>query len=126
MYGLLTLSLLVAVLGIANTLALSVYERVREIGLLRAVGMARRQVRRMIRFESGIIAAFGALLGVVLGSVFGWAIVSSSGDQVNKLVFPVSLLVLFVVGAAVIGILAAVFPAWRAARRPVLAAIATE
>jgi putative ABC transport system permease protein len=126
MYGLLALSLLVAVLGIANTLALSVYERVREIGLLRAVGMARRQVRRMIRFESGIIAAFGALLGVVLGSVFGWAIVSSSGDQVNKLVFPVPLLVFFVVGAAVIGILAAVFPAWRAARKPVLAAIATE
>ncbi|MDQ1493646.1 MAG: putative transport system permease protein [Actinomycetota bacterium] len=126
MYGLLGLSLLVAVLGIANTLALSVYERVREIGLLRAIGMARRQVRRMIRLESGIIAAFGALLGVVLGSVFGWAIVSSSGDQVNRLVFPVPLLVFFVVGAAVIGVLAAVFPAWRAARKPVLAAIATE
>jgi putative ABC transport system permease protein len=126
MYGLLGLSLLVAVLGIANTLALSVYERVREIGLLRAVGMTRRQVRRMIRLESGIIAAFGALLGVVLGAVFGWAIISSSGDQVTKLVIPYVQLIFFVIGAAIIGVMAALLPAWRGARRPVLAAISTE
>jgi putative ABC transport system permease protein len=124
-FGLLALALLIAVLGIVNTLALSVYERTREIGLLRAVGMTRRQLRRMVRLESAVIALFGALLGLGLGVVFGWAVVSTSG-QLDHVVFPVGQLVAYVVGAGVIGVLAAMLPAWRASRRPVLAAIATE
>jgi putative ABC transport system permease protein len=125
-FGLLALALLIAVLGIVNTLALSVYERTREIGLLRAIGMTRRQLRRMVRLEAMLIAVFGALLGLGLGAVFGWAIVSTSGGQLNHVVFPIGQFVGFVIGAAVIGVLAAVVPAWRASRRPVLAAIATE
>ena len=124
--GLLALALLIAVLGIVNTLALSVYERTREIGLLRAVGMSRRQLRRMIRLESAVIAVFGALLGLLLGVVFGWAVVSTSGGQLNHVVYPITSFLTFVFGAGVIGVLAALWPAWRASRRPVLAAIATE
>ncbi len=125
-YGLLGLALLIAVLGIVNTLALSVYERTREIGLLRAIGMTRAQLRRTVRLEAMMIALFGALLGLVLGVVFGWAVVSTSGGQLDHVVFPVAQFVAFVIGAAIIGIAAALFPAWRASRRPVLAAIATE
>jgi putative ABC transport system permease protein len=125
-FGLLALALLIAVLGIVNTLALSVYERTREIGLLRAIGMSRRQLRRMVRLESVVIAVFGAVLGLVLGALFGWAIVSTSGGQLNHVVFPVAQFVLYLVGAGVLGVLAALVPAWRASRRPVLAAIATE
>jgi putative ABC transport system permease protein len=125
-FGLLALALFIAVLGIVNTLALSVYERTCEIGLLRAVGMTRRQLRRMVRLEAMLIAVFGALLGLALGALFGWAIVSTSGGELERVVFPIGQFVGFVVGAAVIGVLAAVVPAWRAARRPVLAAIATE
>jgi putative ABC transport system permease protein len=125
-FGLLALALLIAVLGIVNTLALSVYERTREIGLLRAIGMSRRQLRRMVRLESVIIAVFGAVLGLALGALFGWAVVSTSGGQLNRVVFPVAQFIGYVIGAGVIGVLAALFPAWRASRRPVLAAIATE
>ena len=125
-FGLLALALLIAVLGIINTLALSVYERTREIGLLRAIGMTRRQLRRMVRLEAVVIALFGALLGLVLGALFGWAIVSTSGGQLDHVVFPVARFIIFVVGAGLIGVFAALFPAWRASRRPVLAAIATE
>jgi putative ABC transport system permease protein len=125
-FGLLALALLIAVLGIVNTLALSVYERTREIGLLRAIGMTRRQLRRMVRLESVVIAVFGAVLGLVLGALFGWAIVSTSGGQLNHVVFPIAQFVLYLVGAGVLGVLAALVPAWRASRRPVLAAIATE
>ena len=125
-FGLLALALIIAVLGIINTLALSVYERIREIGLLRAVGMTRRQLRRMIRLESAVIAVFGALLGLGLGVIFGWAVVSNAGGQLTHVVFPIGSFVGFVIGAAVVGVLAALWPAWRASRRPVLAAIATE
>jgi putative ABC transport system permease protein len=125
-FGLLALALIIAVLGIINTLALSVYERTREIGLLRAVGMTRRQLRRMIRLESAVIAVFGALLGLLLGVIFGWAVVSNAGGQLNHVVFPIGSFLGFVIGAGVVGVLAALWPAWRASRRPVLAAIATE
>jgi len=124
--GLLAVALLIAVLGIVNTLALSVYERTREIGLLRAVGTTRRQLRRMVRLESAVIAVFGALLGLGLGLVFGWAIVSTSGGQLTHVVVPYGELAIFVIGAAVVGVLAATWPAWRASRRPILAAISTE
>lgn len=123
---LLALAVLIAALGIVNTLALSIFERTREIGLLRAVGMSRRQLRRMIRLESVIISVFGALLGVVVGVGFGWALVAALHDQgITTLVIPVPSLILYVVLAAVIGVLAAVLPARRAARLNVLTAIAT-
>ncbi len=124
---LLTLSIIIAALGIINTLALSVIERTREIGLLRAVGTSRRQTRRMIRLESVVIAVFGGLLGIAIGVVFGIAIqhaVSSQG--LNVLSVPVPTLVAYVLLSAVIGVLAAVWPAWRASRLDVLKAIAFE
>ena len=125
--GLLLLAILIAFLGIVNTLALSVFERTRELGLLRAVGMSRRQVRSMVRWESIIISVLGAVVGVVVGVFFGWALVSSLSDQgVSELVVPFSRLVAYVVVAGLLGTGAAVFPAFRAARLDVLAAIAHE
>jgi len=125
--ALLALSILIALFGIVNTLALSVFERTRELGLLRAVGMARRQVRSMIRGESVIIAVLGAILGLAVGVLFGWAIVSNLGDQgISHVVVPAGQLVGYVVLAAVAGVVAAVFPARRAARLDVLAAISYE
>ena len=124
--GLLVLSVLIAVLGIINTLALSVVERVRELGLLRAVGLQRRQLRRMIRVESVIIAVYGALLGLVLGTAFGYALVNALHDQgVTEFSVPIGRLLLLVVFAAIAGVLAAALPARRAARLDVLAAVAT-
>jgi putative ABC transport system permease protein len=124
---LLTLSIIIAALGIINTLALSVIERTREIGLLRAVGTSRRQTRRMIRLESVVIAVFGGLLGIAIGVVFGIAIQHAVSDQgLNVLSVPVPTLVAYLVLSAVIGVLAAVWPAWRASRLDVLKAIAFE
>jgi putative ABC transport system permease protein len=123
---LLALSVLIAVLGIVNTLALAVLERTRELGLLRAVGLGRRQTRRMVRVEAVIVAVFGALLGIAVGSVFGVALQRAlSDDGITELRFPVGRLVLFLVVAAAAGVLAAVLPARRAARLDVLKAIAT-
>jgi putative ABC transport system permease protein len=125
--ALLALSILIALFGIVNTLALSVFERTRELGLLRAVGMARRQVRSMIRGESVIIAVLGAILGLAVGVLFGWAIVSGLGDQgIDHVVIPGGQLVGYVILAAVAGVVAAVFPARRAARLDVLAAISHD
>jgi putative ABC transport system permease protein len=124
---LLTLSIIIAALGIINTLALSVIERTREIGLLRAVGTSRRQTRRMIRLESVVIAVFGGLLGIAIGVVFGIAIQHAVSDQgLDVLSVPVPTLVMYVVLSAVIGVLAAVWPAWRASRLDILKAIAFE
>jgi putative ABC transport system permease protein len=124
--ALLALAIVIAMFGIVNTLALAVFERTREIGLLRAVGMSRRQLRRMIRLESVIIAVFGAVLGLALGGMFGWAIVSSLAQfGMGELVVPYGTLLLYVLLAAVVGVLAAVWPARRAARMDVLGAIAT-
>ena len=123
---LLALSVLIAVLGIVNTLALAVLERTRELGLLRAVGLGRRQVRRMVTVEAVIVAVFGALLGIAVGSVFGVALQRALSDQgITELRFPVSRLVLFVAVAALAGVVAALIPARRAARLDVLKAIAT-
>jgi putative ABC transport system permease protein len=123
---LLALSVIIAVLGIVNTLALAVLERTRELGLLRAVGLSRRQTRRMIMVESVIVAVFGALLGIAVGSVFGVALQRALADEgLSELRFPVSRLVLFLAVAALAGVLAALLPARRAARLDVLRAIAT-
>jgi putative ABC transport system permease protein len=126
-YALLGLAVVIAVLGIVNTLALSVLERTRELGLLRAVGLSRRQLRTMVRLESTVISLLGAVLGVVLGLVFGVALQRSQADSgIGVLSVPVGQLVVFVVLAALIGVLAAVWPARRAARLDVLRAITTD
>ena len=124
---LLLLAVVIALIGIVNTLALSIFERTRELGLLRAVGMIRRQLKRMIRWESVIITILGAVLGLAVGAFFGWAAVSAMGDiGVDRLSFPALRLVMFVVVAGLAGVLAAIFPARRAARLDVLRAIAHE
>ena len=123
---LLGLSILIAVLGIVNTLALAVIERTHELGLLRAVGLSRRQTRRMVTVEAVIVSVFGALLGLGVGSVFGIAFQRALADQgIDQLSFPAGRLVVFVVVAGLAGVLAALLPARRAARLDVLRAIAT-
>jgi len=125
--ALLLLSEIIAVLGIVNTLALSVFERTHELGLLRAVGMSRVQVRQMIRGESVIIAVLGSAGGVAVGLLWGWVFVTAlDGQGITQLSIPVLQLVLFLVVAVLAGVLAAWLPARRASRLDVLAAIATE
>ncbi|MDQ1586094.1 MAG: putative transport system permease protein [Actinomycetota bacterium] len=124
---LLILSIIIAILGVVNTLALSVIERTRELGLLRAVGMARRQMKRMVRVEAVIIAVFGGLLGIAVGSAFGIALQQALKSQgVSELGIPVTRLVEFLVVAGLTGVLAAWLPARRASRLNILNAIATE
>lgn len=126
-YALLGLAVIIAVLGIINTLALSVIERTREVGLLRAVGMSRKQLRRMVRLESVAIAVLGAVLGVVMGIAFGIALQRAIADDgVDVLAIPWLRLGIFVLVAAFVGVLAAVLPARRAAKLNVLDAITTE
>ncbi|HEV3281890.1 MAG TPA: ABC transporter permease [Acidimicrobiales bacterium] len=126
-YALLALAVLIALIGIVNTLMLSVFERTHEIGLLRAVGMRRRQIRAMIRSESVIIAVFGAIIGIVVGSALGTAFAASLKQQgITDIVIPVASLVVFLVLSALLGLGAAAWPARRAAKLDVLAAIAAE
>lgn len=126
-YALLGLAIIIAVLGVVNTLALSVVERTREIGLLRAIGLARRQLRRMIRLESVVIAVFGAVLGLALGLVWGVCTQQVLALQgMTALAIPWGTIVAVVIGSAVVGVVAALLPALRASRMNVLAAIAHE
>ncbi|KUM70020.1 ABC transporter permease [Streptomyces curacoi] len=126
-YALLGLAIIIAVLGVVNTLALSVVERTREIGLLRAIGLARRQLRRMIRLESVVIAVFGAVLGLALGLVWGVCTQQVLALQgMTALAVPWGTIVAVVIGSAVVGVVAALLPALRASRMNVLAAIAHE
>nr|WP_027502896.1 FtsX-like permease family protein [Rhodococcus sp. UNC363MFTsu5.1] len=125
LYGLLALAIVIAILGIINTLALSVVERRREIGMLRAVGMQRPQVRRTIYLESVLIAVFGAAVGVLLGLAFGWGFVSTLADEgLDVIAVPWGQVVAMLLGSAVVGVLAALWPAARAARTKPLEAIA--
>ena len=127
MLALLIFSILIALIGVVNTLVLSIFERTHELGLLRAVGTTRRQTRRMIRWESVIIAVFGTLLGMVVGVFFGWALVTALHDQgITSLVVPFGYLFVFVVIAVIAGMVAAILPARRAARLNVLLAISSE
>ncbi|MEU3689604.1 ABC transporter permease [Streptomyces narbonensis] len=126
-YGLLALAIVVAILGVVNTLALSVVERTREIGLMRAIGLSRRQLRRMIRLESVVIALFGALLGLGLGMGWGTAaqkLLALEGLGVLEIPWPTILTVF--IGSAFVGLFAALVPAFRAGRMNVLNAIASE
>jgi putative ABC transport system permease protein len=121
---LLGLAIVIALLGVANTLALSIFERTREIGLLRAVGMTRSQLRRMVRGEAAIVAVFGAFLGIAVGVFFGVALVKALADQgVDTLVIPPGRLAVVVLATAVLGVLAATLPARKAAKLDVLRAI---
>jgi putative ABC transport system permease protein len=124
LYVLLALSIVVSVFGIVNTLVLSVFERTREIGMLRAIGMTRRQVRRMIRQESVIVSLIGAVTGIALGIVLGGLLVS----RVDFIVFslPLGSLVTFAVASIVVGIVAAILPARRAAKLNPLEALSYE
>jgi putative ABC transport system permease protein len=126
-YLLLALAVLIAFIGIINTLALSVLERIRELGLLRALGMTKAQLRAMIRWEAVIIAVLGAVLGLAVGIFFGWTLVRALHDQgITTFSLPAGTLLLFVVAAALAGVLAAIFPGRRAARIDILHAITTE
>jgi putative ABC transport system permease protein len=122
---LLGFAIIIALLGIVNTLALSISERKREIGLLRAVGMQRRQVRRMIRWEAVLIAVFGGSLGLVVGVLLGAAIVVSVGQGLT-LAIPWTQLAIYVLIAGLGGVIAAIVPARRGARMDILEAIAYE
>jgi len=125
-YVLLSLAVIVSLFGIVNTLALSIHERTRELGMLRAIGTSRSQVRRMIRYEAVITSLIGAVLGVILGVLFAIAIGRSLSDSGFKLSFPVPTLLIMLVLAAIAGILAAIAPARRASRMNVLEALAYE
>jgi putative ABC transport system permease protein len=126
LYGLLALAIIIAVLGVINTLTLSVIERTREIGLLRAIGTSRRQIRRLIRLESVLIAIHGALLGIALGLAWGTAGQKALVSQgITTLTIPWTTILAVLAGAVVIGLAAAILPAFRAARMNTLTAIAT-
>jgi putative ABC transport system permease protein len=125
-FALLALSVIIALLGIINTLALSVHERTRELGMLRAVGMSRRQVRRMVRGESVITAVIGAVLGTVLGIAFAVIVSRPLASQGFVFIVPFGSLITFFILAAIAGVLAAIPPARRAAKVDVLRAVTTE
>ncbi|MBO0815938.1 MAG: FtsX-like permease family protein, partial [Actinobacteria bacterium] len=126
-YVLLALAVLIALLGIGNTLALSIFERTRELGVMRAVGMTRRQLRAMIRWESVVIALQGTVLGVLVGVFFGWALVLAMKSQgVSEFSLPVLSLVIMVVLAGLAGVVAAILPSRRAAKLNPLHAIVSE
>jgi putative ABC transport system permease protein len=129
LYGMLALAVVVAVLGVVNTMAMSVHERAQEIGLLRAVGLDRAGVKRMVRLESVVISLFGGVLGTGLGVFFGWAVgelVATIGLDTWTLVLPWSRLALLFVSAGLVGVVAALWPARRAARLNMLDAIKVE
>jgi putative ABC transport system permease protein len=126
-YALLFFSILIALLGIMNTLALSVHERTRELGLVRAIGMSRRQVRSTIRWESILIALLGTVLGIAVGLFFGWAMATKMKDVgFNTFSVPIVQLAVICVLAALAGVFAAIWPARRASRLDILQAIAAE
>ncbi|GLW51733.1 ABC transporter [Streptomyces sp. NBRC 14336] len=127
-YGLLAMAVIVAVLGVINTLAMSVFERSQEIGMLRAVGLDRKGIKRMVRLESLVISLFGGVLGIGLGVFFGWAAgeLLAAKMPTYELILPWTRMGVFLLLAAVVGVLAALWPARRAARLNMLAAIKSE
>jgi putative ABC transport system permease protein len=125
-YGLLAFAVVISLFGIANTLALSIHERTRELGMLRAIGMSRRQVRTMVRYESVITAVIGAVLGLVLGVIFAALIAQPLKGEGFALSYPIGSLVALLILAAIAGVLAAILPARRAARLDVLESLQYE
>jgi putative ABC transport system permease protein len=127
-YMLLAVAVVIALLGIANTLTLSIHERTRELGVLRAVGQTRRQLRSMVRWESAIVATFGALAGIGIGSLIGWGLVRAGREalSLNSFSYPTGQMAVIVVVGAVAGVVAAIRPARRAARLNVLDAITSD
>jgi len=125
-YALLAFAVLISLFGIANTLALSIHERTRELGMLRAIGMSRRQVRTMIRYEAVITALIGGILGLVLGLIFATLIAQPLKDEGFTLSYPVVSLVVLLVLAGLAGVLAAILPARRASRLDVLQSLQYE
>ncbi|URM91117.1 ABC transporter permease [Streptomyces sp. MRC013] len=128
MYGLLAMALLIAVLGVVNTLAMSVFERQQEIGMLRAIGLDRRRVKRMVRLEAVVISLYGAVVGVALGSFLGWAVGETVRDSLPgyTLTLPWDRIGLFLLLAGLVGVLAAMWPARSAAKLNMLSAIKAE
>ncbi|MFD0570499.1 ABC transporter permease [Kitasatospora gansuensis] len=128
MYGLLAMSVLVAVLGVINTLAMSVFERKREIGMLRAIGLDRSGIKRMVRLESVVISLFGATIGVLLGVFLAWAVNDTLGSSIPGLVteLPYGQLLLFLLLAGLVGLVAALWPARRASKLDILESIKTD
>ncbi|GAA3789957.1 ABC transporter permease [Streptomyces chiangmaiensis] len=128
LYGLLAMAVIVAVLGVINTLAMSVFERAQEIGMLRAIGLDRRGIKRMVRLESLVISLFGGVLGIGLGVFFGWAAGELLGTRLAtyELILPWGRMAIFLLLAATVGVLAALWPARRAARLNMLTAIKSE
>jgi putative ABC transport system permease protein len=126
LYALLAMSVVISLFGIANSLFLSIHERTREFGLLRAVGTTRGQIRRMVRYESVITSTIGGALGVVIGVVFAWLVVQSLSEFGFRLSIPAGQLAIFMAVAAVVGVIGAVAPARRASRVDVLEALHAE
>ena len=127
-YVMLALAIAIALMGIANTLALAVTERTRELGILRAVGGTRRQIKRMIRYESVIVAVFGAIGGIGLGAFLGWGFVQAliSSDDLQAFSAPVGQLIIILIVGAIAGVLAAIRPARRASKLDVLKAVGAQ
>jgi putative ABC transport system permease protein len=125
-YVLLALAIVISLLGIVTTLALSIHERTRELGMLRAVGMSRKQVRRLVRYEAVITALIGAVLGTILGVIFATLVSRPLADEGFELSYPIVTLLILLILAALAGVLAAIWPARRAAKLDVLRALAYE
>jgi len=126
LYALLAISLIISLFGIVNALVLSIYERTREIGMLRAIGTTRRQMRAIVRYESIITAVIGGVLGILIGILFAWVLTQGLSDQGIEFALPIGTLVIFLVLAIIAGVLAAVLPARRAARLKPLDALHFE
>jgi putative ABC transport system permease protein len=126
LYALLAMSVIISLFGIVNSLVLSIFERTREIGMLRAIGLSRRQTRRMVRYESVITSVIGGILGTIVGLFFGWVMAKGLENEGIQFAVPVWQLLIFLVVAAIAGVLAAILPARRASRVQVLEALAYE